>query len=87
MAKNKPLDIQVVAMPGRVARLLSDVIDIHVEGLEEAKKETTDDPTVRTADELCDLMADYDRDIRDLQKLKRSLDNAIGEITSRSHSG
>lgn len=53
--------------------LLADVIDLHVEGILLAKVETTEDPTVDTAERLLDLMASYDEDYRTLDKVKGKL--------------
>ena len=68
----------VTAVSERAAQLLIDVIDIHIDGIQGAKAATTQDPTVQTADELLDLMAEYDQDIHDLERIKERLAHAIG---------
>lgn len=54
-------------------RLLIDVIDIHVQGVEQAKILTTEDPTIDSAEQLLDLMAGYDDDLASLSKIRKLL--------------
>lgn len=54
-------------------RLLLDVIDLHVEGIRDAKRQTTLDPTVGTADQLLDLMSGYDDDLATLTTIREKL--------------
>ena len=55
------------------ADLLTDVIDMHVEGIVASRELTTDDPTVQSAEELLDLMSGYDDHMRILQRMRRRL--------------
>ncbi len=54
-------------------KLLVDVIDIHIQGIREAKPLTTDDPTVESAEQLLDLMSGYDDDLKVLERIKAKL--------------
>ena len=54
-------------------RLLIDVIDIHVAGVEQSKVLTTDDPTIESAEQLLDLMAGYDDDLNTLNEIRKRL--------------
>lgn len=62
----------VLFTPGEV-ELLERVLDMNVEGLEDAKRETTVDPTVQTADDLNDLMSGYDEDLRTCSQVRRKV--------------
>lgn len=55
------------------ALLLRDVIDLHLEGVAESRELTVDDPTVRSAEELLDLMSGYDDDTDALIKIRKKL--------------
>lgn len=65
---------RLVAVDDEQARVLRDVIDMHLEGVVEAKKATIADPTVASAEELLDLMAGYDDDMKTLLRFRRRLD-------------
>lgn len=54
-------------------RLLTDIIDMNVEGINDAKEVTTVDPTVQTADELTDLMSGYEDDLVTLHNVREKV--------------
>lgn len=55
------------------AALLCDVIDLHVEGVAASRELTVEDPTVRSAEELLDLMSGYDDDMEALARIRKKL--------------
>jgi hypothetical protein len=57
------------------ARLLGDVIDIHLEGIENSRDPTIDDPSIKVTDDLLELMAQYDSDEGMLIRIREKLDN------------
>jgi hypothetical protein len=59
----------------REAQLLTDVMEMHVEGVLAAKSATTYDPTIQTADRLLDLMSGYDDDLKVLARVKQRINS------------
>lgn len=57
------------------ARLLGDVIDLHLQGIDEARDPTIDDPSIKVTDDLLELMAQYDSDEGMLIRIREKLDN------------
>jgi hypothetical protein len=70
---NKEVYVPTIHLTEPVAKLLVDVIDMHVQGIAESKELTCDDPTVDTADQLLDLMAGYDMDMMALKDIRQQL--------------
>lgn len=69
--------IQPILLSSDESVLLTDMIDNWQEGIEEAKKLTTVDPTVQTADELTDLMSGYDDDMTVLRHLREKVTKCL----------
>ena len=67
------MHVQPIVLSDAETLLLTDMLDNWQEGIEEAKKLTTVDPTVQTADELTDLMSGYEDDLVILQHLRRKV--------------
>jgi hypothetical protein len=57
-------------------KLFDDIMDMHIEGVLQSKRLTTEDTTVRSAEELLDLMSGYDDDM-----------NMIASIREKVHHG
>lgn len=57
----------------KTAALLIDIIDMHVEGIADARQATMDDPTLSSAEQLLDLMAGYDEDMDLIRSFRRRL--------------
>lgn len=55
------------------AKVITDVIDIWVLGIAEAKELTTEDPTIDSAEQLLDLMSGYDDDLTLLHSVRQKL--------------
>ena len=63
----------VIDVSDEQAKLLVDVIDMHVQGIVASKDLTEVDPTVDSAEQLLDLMSGYDDDALLLQDVREQL--------------
>lgn len=54
-------------------RIMTDILDLWVLGIPEAKELTTEDPTIETAEELLELAAGYDDDLALLASIRSKL--------------
>lgn len=55
------------------AQLLTDVIDIWVAGMADAKDSTTEDPNITSVEELLELMSGYDDDAARFNLIRKQL--------------
>lgn len=62
------------------AKLVTDVIDFWIAGVEESKELTTEDRTIDSAEQLCDLMSGYDDDLQTLTSIRRKLNPPEPEL-------
>lgn len=69
----KEVSLPLVYVPKRTAMLLTEVIDLHLEGVAEAKDTSLEDPTIEDVDMFLEIMASYDEDTADLARLRRKL--------------